>query len=609
MVKYFQFDSIDEYGVHITPLEPGSNGLVKLASNNYSKEIVEAIAALKRESQYYYVVINALGSYEVWGANRNGDAFPREGLSHYSLRSDMGTDNDYGYKTFEYYGNLFKNHCNKPDSPKFGKVLFSHWNPRIDRVELIVGIDKFAGKDIIEAIENGDLISVSMGAKLKFDECNICGNKSKKVKDYCKHLKKYMGKIVTKDLADLWSVELKKQILPGTMVFAWNHHPRFFDISKVYVGAEPVAYLLGKVASQGDVIPSAYIAEAEGVTDEMIDKLSAIGKAGILKKNADIDKEFGGSDQGEIDGKVIAKGKADAIRKVLDEKLQTTIPKEESIPNPVLDLMAKNVGLSNIFSTMMGLGIHPKPAEFQRIVIIKIGRPDIANFLDNNNMIFDPNAEVEPIDIPIGREHFDDNLARILSNYLEKRSCFPDFLEPRLNKIAGIEEVKRSINPSSVLIGLTALFAGLKMKSMGMGAQQMLDTFRSKPWIGTLLGAGLAYKLLSHDRGKELDKILVPANRYQDALANTYFSGHIKTASVGTSLALGALAGVATLPAAYILNAYHRKSMYEQGQPLFPGSGVSPVSAAKVIGGGTALASLVKENYGKEIMNKIKSLK
>ena len=156
MVKYVDYDSVDEYGIHARSLEPNQLGLTKIASNDYSKEVMNAIAALKRDPLLYYVVINALGSLEVWGMNRNGDGFPREGLSHYSLRSDIGTANDYGYKTFEYHANFFKNHINKSDSPKFGKVIFSHWNPRIERVELIVGLDREKAKDIIEAIEKGE---------------------------------------------------------------------------------------------------------------------------------------------------------------------------------------------------------------------------------------------------------------------------------------------------------------------------------------------------------------------------------------------------------------------------------------------------------------------
>ena len=54
----------------------------------------------------------------------------------------MGSLNDYGYKTFEYYAYLFKHHVNKDPKKSFGEIIFSHWNPAIQRVELIVAINQ-----------------------------------------------------------------------------------------------------------------------------------------------------------------------------------------------------------------------------------------------------------------------------------------------------------------------------------------------------------------------------------------------------------------------------------------------------------------------------------
>lgn len=608
MVKYIEFDSIDDYGIHIHSLEHSSHALTKLASNNYSKEIMDAISSLKREDKYYYVVINALGSFEIWGMNRNGDSFPRTGLSHLSLRSDVGTEEDYGYKTFEYHSHFFHHHVNKNDSPRYGTVVFSHWNPKIERVELIVGLDRVKDAKTIEALENGDIISVSMGARVKYDLCSICQHKAKTTKEYCKHLKSSMGRYTTDEQAKLWSKELNKIILPGTAICAINEKPKFFDISKVYVGAEPTAYVLGKVANYGHVMKSADIAEAYGVTDELLDKIAILAKAGQINKNADIDKEISGG----IDGQVIAKGRAAALRKVVDDKLQKEIPTEDSIPKNILDTLANNADLKSILSTMIGLGIHPKPREFQRIVIIKSGYPDVADFLDRNNFIFDPDEKVEPIDCPIHGSHFNDSIAKLLLPMMEKRSCFPDFLSPRLEKTASeAREESRILTPTNILAGVAALFAGLKLKAMGMGPQQVLDTMMNKPWIGPLLGGGLAYKFLTGGGRSELNKVLVPAQNYEDAFFNTYFSGHpiTKTASAGEALAIGTMAGLAALPAAYIVNSYNRKAQFERGQNIFPGADSKPSTTAKIVGGATALGYLMKKDYGSQLMSKIKSLK
>ena len=243
------------------------------------------------------------------------------------------------------------------------------------------------------------------------------------------------------------------------------------------------------------VVRSADIAEAEGITDDMIEKLALIGKSGQMKKVGDIEKEI----DGDADGQIIAKGHAAALRRIIDEKLQKEIPSEEHIPNDVLDGLARYADLREILSTMMGVGIHPKPREFQRIVIIKIGRPDIADFLDRNNLIFNPDEQVTPIECPIHKSFFNDSIAKYLMPFMQKRSCFPDYLEPRLEKVANApwepQEKSKILTPGNILAGVAALFAGLKMKAMGIGPKQVLDIMVEKPWIGTMLGAGLAYKL------------------------------------------------------------------------------------------------------------------
>ena len=125
MIKYFEYDSIDDTGKHIIPVNTLYH-MNKTASGDYSSEIMKVVLNMKRKPEFYYVVINALGSHEIWGSNRNGDGFPAAALSHKSLRTDMGTINDYGYKTFEYYAKLYKHHVNKDPKKSFGEIVFSH---------------------------------------------------------------------------------------------------------------------------------------------------------------------------------------------------------------------------------------------------------------------------------------------------------------------------------------------------------------------------------------------------------------------------------------------------------------------------------------------------
>ena len=590
MIKYFEYDSYDETGQHIIPVNSMYH-LNKTASGTYSPEIMKVVLNMTRKPDRYYVVINALGSHEIWGSNRNGDGFPASGLSHKSLRTDMGTSNDYGYKTFEYYAKLFRHHINKSNSPFFGEIVFSHWNPMTQRVELIVGINTESGSDIIKSIQLNENVSVSMGCKVRYDRCSICDNKAKTRVQYCKHLKNHMNEVISRETANQWSKELNRIILPGAQVFAWNDFPRFFDISKVHVGADRTSYVLGKAAS----ISAAYsvdIAEAYGITDDQIDKLAMVGKKG------EIDKEIGGAlDPADSDGIVAKSNKSEILRKAIDEKMNSTIAAEPKLPNETLDSMSA-LPLKTIFSTMLGMGIYPKPAEVQRIIIVKVGRKDIADELDRNNEIFDYQDEDGPhCNLDISNRNFSDTLGRALIPFLEKRSCFPSYLKSRIEdsftKTAYYSSTEpgkdywmqsgpdtgpmiehSKISPAMKAIGgLAAIYAGLKLKSMGYGPKQLADIFANKPWLRNLIGGGVMWKIFnSINKANEDDSILRPASDYSEVLQDTNFSGHIKASSLDGFSEIGE---ALILPNAYIYNASNQKSFAIKDEQLFSKSASS----------------------------------
>jgi hypothetical protein len=614
MIKYVEYDAFDEHGQHIVPIN-NLYQMNKTASGTYSPELMKIILNMKRRQDRYYVVVNALGSHEVWGCNRNGDSFPEVGLTHKSLRTDMGTPNDYGYKTFEYYAKLYKHHVNKDPNNSFGEIIFSHWNPVIHRVELIIAIDVEKAKDIVDALDKQEQVSVSMGCKVKYDRCSICDNKSATREKYCKHLTDHMRQIVSKDQAAQWSIETGRTIIPGMQVFAFNDYPRFFDLSRVYVGADRTSYVLGKAASKGHIFFSADIADAKGVTDSMFDKMAAVGKMG------EIEKELGGAvspsdiddpdNTGDSDGIMVKSDEMSAIKKSLDEKMNKVIAVEPRIPNSLIDPMATTLPLETIFSTLFGLGIHPKPEEFQRIVLIKIKQKALADELDSQNLVFDHNNnDIEPMPINISENDFSDTLGRGLASILPDRSCFPSMLGPRMRvviiKTAGFDILKSQearspkIDPGlTMLTGLAALYAGLKLKAMGYGPKELASIFANKSWLIPLVGGSVMWKIYDEIDKKNTKEQMVPARDYANILQNTNFSGHLKQASINMpSLAnatgAGLLASAITLPSAYIANAWNRKSLQTTGRQLFPGAGVNPIAAAVVGGvgvGGLSYAS------------------
>lgn len=611
MIKYVHMDCIDDTGRHIEPINSLYN-LNKTASSNYSPEVMKVILNMKRNPNLYYVVMNAVGSDEIWGSNRNGDGYPKSGLSHKSLRTDMGTINDYGYKTFEYYAKLFLHHCNKNPKNNFGDLIFAHWNPLNERVELIVGINRKSGSDIISSVENGDNVAVSIGCKVKFDICSICGNKSKTRKQYCKHMVKHMNEIIDSDTAAKWSRELNKIILPGSKVYAINPYPRFFDISKVHIGADNTSFILGKAASANFPL-SVDVADAFGVTDDQIDKLA------IVQKKSEIKKEVGGAiSTTDMDGRVSATDKNTVLSKALDERVSKSIAAEPIIPNNILDSMSV-LPLETILSTILGMGMYPKPPEFQRIIIVKVGRPDIADELQKRNMIFDyEDDNVESCPLDISNSKFSDTLGKVLSQFLEKRSCLPCFLKPRLMEkkayYSSMEpdndywnqpnDWKSSIFQKSNIVpllgGIGALYAGLKMKSMGYGSKQIANIFANKPWLRTLLGGSLIWTIQNKiDKSRENDQVFRPASDYEGILQDTNFSGHFKSAS------LDALKEAVILPLSYMSCATKQASLKHINRSIFPKSETPIIKESSFDGAVTGKSLLISDKSIKDLNDKI----
>lgn len=184
-----------------------------------ASEAQEFLRSLSPTKEHFYVLVIALGAGEYWGANRNGDYFPEAELVK-------------TYKTFE-SGHVFRLHENDDPSKAIGKVLKAFWNDKMKRVELVLAVDREKGKDILERLSRGEAVDVSMGCKVEYDICSICGNKAKSRAEYCEHLRYHMN-----------------QVLPdGRQVYAINPDPVFFDISFVRKGADPTAKVLEKVAS------------------------------------------------------------------------------------------------------------------------------------------------------------------------------------------------------------------------------------------------------------------------------------------------------------------------------------------------------------------------
>lgn len=464
MIKWTKFDLQNSNGTYI---QFYNDALIKTAE--YSAELKHRLTGLEKNANKTYVLVNAMGSGEWWGSNRNGDYFPDTALVR-------------DHKTFEKLGHAYKHHVNKDPNTALGVVKIAVFNPDMHRVELVIELDNQRAKDILDRIEKGEYPAVSMGVKVPYDICSICGKKSKRTSDYCEHLKNEMN-LTHSD---------------GRKVYAINDTDlKFFDISFVRIPADRTAGVLAKVAgTETAATPSAV--EAEELMKSSGIKESAINKI--------------------IDGTVSA---VDNDPKRLIYASQQDMPREE-----LAEVLSKYT-LKEILSTLLGLRIVPKPMEFQRIVLIKAGQSQLADEAEKRgSLLIDVDEDPEyPEDLSL--ENFNDELAQKIAHWvpgmtltaphvvrrvIEKRAALaqegqhpvaitinPGIHAPALN--APTESTfSTTKNPLIGILGLGALYIGYNnlVDSLGFGksiAQQgKFEQFLlSKPWlIPIVLGAAAA---------------------------------------------------------------------------------------------------------------------
>lgn len=402
-------------------VEETGEARIKLANFDELREqgsdIASFISTFKPDPGYVYLHVIAMGAGEYYGCNINGDYFPEKDLIE-------------RHHTFVTNAKVFKEHDNKPTSPSYGHVIFSWYNPKMHRVELILAIDKVKGKEFIDRQARGEQLEVSMGCKVREDVCSICGNKARKRSDYCEHI-----------LRD------KRKIYPdGRQPYMINYNPTFFDISIVRRRADKIAYVLEKVASQ-DTTVSSLNAQAFDELDSLIpfaeppqvfDIEEDFEKtANVEKKAADLDKLA-----------MIKRIQSEAV-KVLNTGIEEAMPLIEStepdLPPALLDTLAKKHRLEDIMTTFTVNAIPMKPEEFTRIVIVKRGMP-LDTFAD---VLKGVKSAVADRDLKMGE--YKDDIGKTLQAYLIARSSF---LPAVISRLAGALRNRDALSKTAATLKL-----------------------------------------------------------------------------------------------------------------------------------------------------------
>lgn len=348
MYKLLDSSNIPESDFISVSLETGyEKDFVKTAAiRDLPKEVDEAIKNMNRKKNHSYILTTAMGDGETWGSNKNHDYFPYDsllGIQNSAVwgelpgkdeRLDSKLDPKLRYLTFD-DASFYHHHKNKPErgDPSYGYVEKSIWNPKMRTVLLIIGVDRKKDPETASRIDRNELISVSMGAKLPWDRCSICGSKHKTLLQYCNHLKFNMGKI----LAD------------GRRVCAQNLHPRFFDISNVTRPAFLAGLQLEKIAyNQGDTLS---IDLAEYYDIGRFDKLAETEKVSSLYKEMPT----------HVEG---------AIAKVCNT--------EKDLPHKLMEDLGK-LKPQEAWGALAKAGIIAKPNEFAYIILYNSGNHKLAD--------------------------------------------------------------------------------------------------------------------------------------------------------------------------------------------------------------------------------------
>lgn len=431
MRKIYELD--DTFATGEATVQPaliwGTNGQpLRERFTKTASEASDFIKSVEPQPGKSIVLVLALGAYETYDLNRNGDGF-NEFPYRPGFQPSCGCCKGDGawvtqeevlpnhYKSFEQFGKVYKHHVNKDPNKSFGDIIKAFWNPFMHRVELLVGLDNKLAPDLAQRIADGEYPAVSMGCRIKYDVCTICGHKAATRKQYCDHLKFGLRQVHTS----------------GLRAGALNPSPKFFDISFVVKPADQTGYMLKKVAFEG-AYELRTAAELGAYLDTVDEKRAAI------QKISDIDKTIRGL---PVDHKTSPLTQAEAIniQRYRDHVMPYVVGRMPDLDNDTIRSLSKHP-IQNVLSTLQTAGVILTTPEFVKLMVEKLAPGTIIpdGVLDAvvamQGQIFELFAQhPQMLDQLMQTGLFDVNgknvkpeIGGIAEQYLEKRSTIGDYL-------------------------------------------------------------------------------------------------------------------------------------------------------------------------------------
>lgn len=520
--KIAHVPEVDEYGfTRVVPFGARGAGLEKVAS---------LPDGVQRYIDRYFtpkdgklgLLVTALGAGEYWGSNSNADLFDEKSLNHVpsgwsddpALDKPLAQGWGWGFPTF-YRAHPFSHHANRDPKNAIGSIEFVIWDPDMHWVLAVMEIDEQKAKRnngtwILERAAAGKSISISMGCRVPFDVISTSTDMARYMRAWdqydpkkhkspaeailAEHARKPihgLSKTRKEYLDDL--LFHANEVLPsGVKIYAINDFPSFFDLSGVGVPADQVAWAIRKLGGMSRC-KIAGVKCAGGCTGDctQLTAPSAVLWEECMSKSAEVRTASLGKGA-DIDKTVPA----------LDAKIEK--PNPTDIPKDLLNRLGKDHDLGSVLATPSLMGMPLRPKEFRRIMMIRIGKKDLADKLDEKDVDM-PRSLDEECPFDMGPGMFDDSIARMLLPLLGRRSA----LGPVVKRI-NITVIR--VSPDSEPKGdepdlqkkISSLYNGYRRLVMDkIGACK--EVMAARPWL-----RGALYGLHSLDKVGGLTVPLVP---------------------------------------------------------------------------------------------------
>jgi hypothetical protein len=481
------------------------------------------------------VMVLAMSAGEYYGPNRNGDAWSeapiRVGNQWAIAPGETLPDH---HKTFEEHATVYKHHINKDPSNNYGDVLKSFYNWKMHRVELFLSVDNVKAHDIVGRINAGEHPGVSMGCRIKYDVCSICGHQAPTVSDYCHHVN---------GLDPRFGMNV---LMPdGQRCFVWNPSPILFDISFVFRPADPIGFSAMKVAHTYDP----YIIQTSATLGDRVENLSE--KRAILRKMSDIDKIIEGDVVNPSDTPSMPPEEQVATRNL------TNALRPALCDTPTLSMQATRTvahhSLPEFSNSFFQMGMMPTAVELFRFCCAQAGRQSdphvehqlsqtqgkVASILSNTPQIFDQLADMGLL--KIGSEYARYDIMDALEPMQEKRALWREYMARKyvpesigtpLAEFGGWDADDAYYTPTWQSLHWQDPKSGKTYETTRRAAERA-DVSNKKKELAELAGVagglGVAYKVLTHRMPRAAAPLLLGSGGAMKMMSDSQKMPTVKT--------------------------------------------------------------------------------